>query len=163
MSKTQQLIKCFYHMRMLSAFRIQPMGKAISYLFFLSLVVLIPVLISSIFTYLISNKQSTIVDGVSSGVFLVIFLPFIYFIIALILFIYVSLLASMALGYARIRTIKADYKQLWNISAFSITAPTLVLVLVESFFFSGSWLFYLYIFSSFVYLGLPLKYLPKKK
>ncbi|MBP2003077.1 DUF1189 family protein [Halobacillus andaensis] len=162
MSKTQQLIKSFYHSKMLAAFRIQPMGKAISYLFFLSVVILIPVLLGSLFTYFFTEEEFTAASGVSSGIFIVIFLPFLYFFIAAALFCLVSILASMALLYTRIRSLRTDYKQLWNITAFSITAPTIVFVLLEIFIFSSSWLIILHLFFSLIYIGLALQHLPTK-
>ncbi|WP_079530290.1 DUF1189 family protein [Halobacillus hunanensis] len=164
MSKTQQLIKSFYHFKMLAAFRIQPVGKAISYLFYLSLVVLIPVLTSSVYTYLSGQDtlNGTISRGISSGIFVVIFLPFIFFLIALSLFVLVSIIAALAIPYIQIRGLRADYKQLWNISAFAITAPTLVLVTVESFIWSGSMLIYLYLLFSLSYVLYTLSFLPKR-
>ncbi|WP_173916129.1 DUF1189 family protein [Halobacillus sp. Marseille-Q1614] len=162
MSKTQQMIKSFYHFKMLSAFRILPMGKAISYLFYLSLVVLLPVLASAFFTYWLSNETPSALNNVSSGVFVVIFLPFIYFLIAAVLFIVVSLFAFIAMGAVKWRKKRADYKQLWNIAAFSITAPTIVFVLIESFLWSHSILLYLFVISSIIYTALALRYLPKK-
>ncbi|UOR12296.1 DUF1189 family protein [Halobacillus amylolyticus] len=163
MSKTKQLLKSFYHFKMLAAFRVQPVGKAISYLFYLSLIVLIPVLISSVYTYLTTQDSlnDTISHGISSGIFVVIFLPFIYFFIALSLFLLVSALAGLAVPYTHYRRMRADYKQLWNISAFAITAPTLVLVCVESFIVSSPLLICLYFLISCFYVLYALSYLPK--
>ncbi|UOQ93752.1 DUF1189 domain-containing protein [Halobacillus shinanisalinarum] len=164
MSKTKQLLKSFYHFKMLAAFRIQPVGKSIGYLFYLSLIVLIPVLISSIYTYLTAQDalSNTISQGISSGIFVVIFLPFIYFFIAVSLFLLVSALAGLAVPYARYRRMRADYKQLWNISAFAVTAPTVVLVCMESFIISSPLLIYLYFLISCFYVLYALSYLPKQ-
>ncbi|WP_082233819.1 DUF1189 family protein [Halobacillus massiliensis] len=162
MSKSQQMIKSFYHFKMLSALRILPMGKAISYIFYLSLIVLIPVLLSAVFTYWFSDAAPSVLNNISSGVFIIIFLPFIYFFITAVLFITVSILAFLALGGAKWARLRADYKQVWNISAFSITAPAIVLVVIESFFWSDNSLFYLFAAVSIIYIALALRYLPKK-
>ncbi|MCP3025666.1 DUF1189 family protein [Halobacillus sp. A5] len=160
MSKTEQMLKSFYHSKMMAAFRIQPMGKAISYLFFLSLITLLPVLLSTMFTYLFSGEKPS--NGVSSGIFIVIFLPFLYFFIAAVLFSVVSILASMALLYSRMRRLRADYKQLWNVTAFSVTAPTIVFVLLESLIYSSTLLIFLYLLTSMAYVGLVLRHIPIK-
>ncbi|MCP3030328.1 DUF1189 domain-containing protein [Halobacillus sp. A1] len=163
MTKTQQFIKSFYHIKLLAAFRVKPMGKAISYLFYLSLILLLPVLASSLFTFLFGSEPPSIVSGVSSGIFIVIFLPFIYFLIVFVLFIVVSGFAALALLYTRLSNRRADYKQLWNVAALAITAPAFVVVLVESFIFSSTWFLYVFIIASTIYIGSALKYLPQKK
>ncbi|WP_101844304.1 DUF1189 family protein [Halobacillus sp. Marseille-P3879] len=162
MSKTKQMIKSFYHLKMISAFRIQPMGRAISYLFYLSLVILLPVLGGALYTYFSAGESSSITSGISSGIFIVIFLPFLYFLISAVLFSLVSILASAALLYARLKWRRTDYKQLWNITAFSITAPTIIFVVIESFLFSSSWLIIFHLLISVVYAGLAVQHLPKK-
>ncbi|MFC7320895.1 DUF1189 family protein [Halobacillus campisalis] len=163
MTKTQQFIKSFYHIKLLAAFRVQPMGKAISYLFYLSLILLLPVLASSLFTYLFGSESPSIVSGVSSGIFIVIFLPFIYFLIVFVLFIVVSAFAALTLLYTRLTRRRTDFKQLWNISALAITGPSFVVVMMESFIFSSTWFLYVFIIASTIYIGSALKYLPQKK
>ncbi|WP_028783228.1 DUF1189 family protein [Thalassobacillus devorans] len=165
MSKTRLLLKSCYHFKLISAFRFQPIGKAIGYVFFLSLIVLLPVLLSMISTTLSSpgGDAAGIMKGISSGVFTIIFLPFIYLLISLLLFCSSGLLASIGLVYVKVLNKRADYKQLWNMSTLSITAPTIVLVVVESFFWSVSSIILIYIFATAVYLFLSLRYLPKMK
>ncbi|SEA97123.1 Protein of unknown function [Thalassobacillus cyri] len=165
MSKTQLLIKSCYHFKLISAFRFQPIGKAIGYIFFLSLIVLIPVLLSMIFSTLFSTGEGSggIMKGISSGVFTIIFLPFIYLLISLLLFCSASLLAGIGLIYVKAGNKRADYKQLWNMSTLSITAPTIILVVVESFLWSVSSIIFVYIFATAVYLFLSMRYIPKMK
>ncbi|GGC91866.1 hypothetical protein GCM10007216_23240 [Thalassobacillus devorans] len=163
MSKTQLLIKSCYHFKLVSAFRFQPIGKAIGYLFFLSLIVLFPVLISMLLTTLFGGESGSIMKGISGGVFTIIFLPFIYLLISFLLFCTASILAGIGLIYKTVVNKRTDFKQLWNMSTLAITAPTLLLVMIESFIWSASQIAWLYFLASIVLLFVSMRYLPNMK
>ncbi|MFG6121083.1 MULTISPECIES: DUF1189 family protein [Thalassobacillus] len=163
MSKTQLLIKSCYQFKLISAFRFQPIGKAIGYLFFLSLIVLLPVLISMLLTTLFGDESGSLMKGISGGVFTIIFLPFIYLLISFLLFCTASILAGIGLLYKTVVKKRTDFKQLWNMSTLAITSPTLLLVVIESFLWSTSHIVWLYFLASIVLLLVSMRYLPNMK
>ncbi|MBM7554754.1 DUF1189 family protein [Thalassobacillus pellis] len=146
MSKTQQMIKCFYHFKMISAFRLKPIGQALGYLFYLSLLLMIPVLTSMILTTL-NGPEGTlgeIMKGVSSGVFIIVFTPFIYLATSFLLLCIVSLLAGINLIYGKMTRRRINYKQQWNICCYAITGPTIIFVLLEALSMTTSAFIWLY-------------------
>ncbi|MFD1018769.1 DUF1189 family protein [Thalassobacillus hwangdonensis] len=166
MNKTTQLIKSFYNFKMIGAFRILPIGKSIGYIFFLSLIVLIPVMASMLLSLLLSTSESVgggMMKGISGGVFSIIFLPFIYLFISFFLMVMISFLSWLAYIYSVITHKRINYKQLWVVTSFAVTAPTLILVIVESFIVSVTSLVWVYLLGCMLYILLSLRYVPSKK
>lgn len=154
MNVAKQLYLSLYHLKKVSVFRIQKLGKSIGYIFFLMAIALIPQIINSLAE----------ADGTSNNEFPMIFsFIFLYIFMTSLLFVGVSVLAGLALWSAKIQNKKLQYTHTWTLAAYAITTPTLVFSIMEAIGleFALSWLLYLIIALAYLY-GI-LKYIPRKK
>lgn len=153
----QQFLYSFYHLKKVSTFRIQKIGKPISYLFFLMFLTLIPKIISIFLT----PTSPNLVEVAQLPSILTI--PIFYLFTTSLKFIGVSFLAVIGLGIITWMKKPLQYKHTWTLSAYAVTCPTIVLAMFESFslYIPFSWLLYWII--AILYLFLILRYIPKPK
>ncbi|MCD5323588.1 MULTISPECIES: DUF1189 family protein [Pontibacillus] len=156
MKLSQQFLYSLYSFKRVSAFRMLKVGKPIGYVFFLTLLTMIPVLLGMIF-----DTRSTEAIGTLP---LPVELLILYVISTSIKFMDVSILAFIGLGlntYLKRKNIQ--YRHTWALSAYAITIPTLVLAIVENLGLVLSGDYVLYMAFSTVMLYIILQAIPKPK
>ncbi|MDC3413374.1 DUF1189 domain-containing protein [Aquibacillus sp. 3ASR75-11] len=167
MSIWKQFGISFYQIKKIAAFRILKISKAIVYLFFLTLFLMIPVLVNAfindpiIDSNLISNSIDTY--GFSKYVLTIVTIPFIYLTITGLIFIFVSFLAGCGLLLAKTLKKRVDYKQVWVISSYAITTPTLSLSVIELLFPALPFTKWGLLILSLLFLLGAIRYLPKSQ
>ncbi len=81
-----------------------------------------------------NEAQLEQLDGTTTGmipVFVFLTLLFIFLGVAMLQFISVSILASIGMPLKRILGRNLNYKQLWNVAAYSLTLPSILIGLSE--------------------------------
>lgn len=177
----QLFLKSLYSIKAIAFFRFQKIEKTISYLFVLSFLVSIPTLMLFFLSFFnninntsqsgfgeifqeFHNQQMNQFEGSIGGIIPVfIFLTFLFIIlsVAMIQFITASLLAALGLMIKRIFQRKLNYKQLWNMSTYTITLPSVIIGLSVFLPFSIPLPFFIYFFLSFIILILAINNVPK--
>lgn len=148
---SQLFIKSLYSIKAISFFRFQKIERTISYLFTLSFLISLPSFILFFISFINKMTNNTIdifegsfqgvneaqmeqLDGSPAGmvpVFVFLTLLFIFLGVAMLQFISVSILAAVGILLKRILGRNLNYKQLWNIAAYSITLPSILIGLSE--------------------------------
>ncbi|PWA04816.1 hypothetical protein DCC39_18605 [Pueribacillus theae] len=184
MSIFQLFVKSLYSLKSISLFRFQKIEKTISYLFFLSFLVSLPSFIL-FFIMLLSNFQggsnSTIFGEALYGfdesqiiemqetmsgmipVFIFLSILFIYLAVAMLEFITVSLIAGLGLLFKKFLGRKLNYKQLWLMSAYSATLPSVLIGFSTLLPFSLPMPYLLYSVPSILILFLAIRKVPIPK
>lgn len=179
----QLFIKSLYSLKSIALFRFQKIEKTISYLFVLSFIVSLPTLalffisffsniksgqfheLGSFFQEL--NEQQTInAEGAASGIIPVfIFLTFLFILlsVSMIQFITTSLLAGVGLLLKRVFQRRLDYKQLWNMSTYAVTLPSVIVGLSVLLPFSLPLPYLIYFLLAFIILFFAIQKVPKPK
>lgn len=184
MSIFQLFVKSLYSLKSISLFRFQKIEKTISYLFVLSFLVSLPSFIlflvmllsnfqggsnSTIFGeafYGVDESQIIEMQETMSGmipVFIFLSILFIYLAVAMLEFTSVSLIAALGLIFKKILGRKLNYKQLWPMSAYSVTLPSVLIGLSALFPFSLPMPYLLYSFLSILILFLAIRKVPIPK
>lgn len=174
----QLFIKSLYSLKSIAMFRFQKIEKTISYLFVLSFIVSIPTLALFLISFFNNIKTGQFfefgnllhelndAEANATGivpVFLFLTCLFLLLSIAMIEFMTVSILASLGLILKRIFQRKLDYKQLWNMSSYAVTLPSVIIGLSVLLPFSLPVPFIIYFALAFIILILAIQKVPKPK
>lgn len=176
-------IKSLYSLKAISFFRFQKIERTISYLFILSFLVSLPTL--SLFFYSFftgiknnnlesfgntlqgfSDSQINELEGSMAGmipVFIFLTVLFIFLGVAMVQFITVSLLATIGLPIKRALHRRLDYKQLWNISAYAVTLPGVIIGISVLLPFSIPAPFFIYFILSVIIVFIAIRKVPIPK
>lgn len=162
MSIWKQFTLSLYNLKILAAFRVFKINKAISYTFLLGFIVLAIVLFIRAVTNSSSQAlfQEAEAINISPAIVSMVSIPYIFLMITAGLFIYISLLAGIGVMVARIFKKKLIYKQLWVMAAFAITAPTIVLTCLDGILNQTSLTGWFYFIASICYLTGAIKNVP---
>ncbi|GGD04721.1 DUF1189 family protein [Pontibacillus salipaludis] len=155
MKLSQQFLYSLYSFKRVSAFRMLKVGKPIGYLFFLTLLTMIPVLLGVIF----GTRSTASIGALPLPVELII----LYVISTSIKFFDVSILAFIGLGINAYLKRNIQYRHTWALSAYAITIPTLLLAIVENFGFILAGDYVIYMAISTIILYVILQSIPKPK
>ncbi|KGX85346.1 DUF1189 family protein [Pontibacillus marinus] len=153
----KQFIYSFYHLKRVSTFRIQKIGKPIGYLFFVMAITML----FNIIQFLNSPQQ---VNVVGENQFpLALWIPLLYLFTTALKFIGVSFLATVGLFIKEIMKKPLQYKHTWTLSAYAVTTPTLLFAILEAFSWQPPFAWLLYWVLAIGYLYLIIRYIPKPK
>ncbi len=135
--------KSLYSLKAISFFRFQKIEKTINYLFILSFLVSLPTLFLFFFSFFINGfsefgsllqiptaSEQNMSDSAAPGVIpIFVFLAVLFIIlgVSMVQFIAVSLLAAAGLFIKRLAKRRLDYKHLWNMSAYAVTLPAVII------------------------------------
>ena len=166
-------IKSLYSIKAISFFRFQKIEKTISYLFLLSFLVSLPTLIlffislfsqGGIETYFEFSMMAE-EDGTAGiiPVFIFLFILFTIIGISMVQFLTVSLLAAIGLLIKQWMKRKLDYKHLWNMSAYAVTLPAIIIGLSALLPVSLSFPAIIYFLLSLTILTLAVRKVPIPK
>ncbi|MCM3740143.1 DUF1189 domain-containing protein [Oceanobacillus luteolus] len=133
------------------------MDIVVVYLFILLFIVTLPQLII----------QLRISEGLAGGLpfilKLIYFFMFYYLPLTIAVFIFISILAYIGIGFAKLMERKLRYQIVWKLIAFTTTVPFLIYMLLSSYFpISDRYLFLAIIYSLILLVSMILKY-PKRK
>lgn len=176
---TELFTKSLYSLKAISFFRFQKIEKTISYLFILSFFVSLPTLFLFFLSFfnkglagfdemfqLPGDPQGETIDGPTAGIIPVfIFLAILFIIlgVSMIQFITVSLLAAIGLLLKKAFGRRLDYKHLWNMSAYVVTLPSVLIGLSVLLPFSLPLPGAIYFTLSFMILVLSIRNVPIPK
>ncbi|PEA85158.1 hypothetical protein COL60_14600 [Bacillus pseudomycoides] len=155
MSVFTQLVKSLYSPKDMALFRFQKIGKTILYIMLLSLIATIP----KTFTF---EKKDIIsaIDSIYPILMLVVGIG-IYLFQLFISFLGVTILAFI--GSAMSDQRKLSYTQIWTLTAYSYTIPTIFFIIMDLLKINVPWSFLLYTAIILIVLYLTIKEIPKPK
>ena len=153
----RQFLYSFYHLKRVSTFRIQKIGRPIWYLFFLMLLAMVPKVLQ-----LVSSSQQTELLGETQFP-LALSIAVLYLFTTSLKFIGVSFLAAIGLVINELMKKNLQYKHTWTLSAYAVTCPTLLFAFLEAFSWQPPFAWFLYWVVAIGYLYLILSYIPKPK
>lgn len=149
----------------MAAFRLLPIGKVIQFVF-------IFVSFLSIFSFVHFTtgfkQDSSSITGLFEYIedmqwILYPFAFIIQFIMStLLVFVRISILAFVGIMILKIYRRRGEYRHVWRTTAVAYTIPTILSILLLFTGLSDSWITLVTTISCLVYLGLALKYYPKK-
>lgn len=116
----------FYSIKRVSAFRLMPIGKVITYLFLLMALSFLPNVISA----MLGNNPSG--DLTSLPIPLPISYALVYLFATGYKFVEVSILAVLGLMFAKMLHKPLTYIHTWILATYATTAPTLILSILDS-------------------------------
>ncbi|OLN23371.1 hypothetical protein BTO30_05250 [Domibacillus antri] len=137
MSIFKQFIKSLFSPKHIAAFRMQGIGKTINYLFFLALLMCVPMIVY-MFLYVISGSESAkgIVEAelpvlaLKGDIMPVVFVTY-YLLVSFILFVKVSIFGGTGLLIARILKKRAEYRHTFRMAAYAVTLPAIITIILE--------------------------------
>lgn len=133
------------------------MDVVVFYLFILILIVSIPQLI----------LQLQLSDGLAGGLPIILkliyFFMFYYLPLVIAVFVFISIMAYVGIGIAKLLRRKLRYQIIWKLIAFTTTIPFLLYMLLAAYFsISDQYLFLAIIYSLILLILMILKY-PKRR
>jgi phosphotransferase system glucose/maltose/N-acetylglucosamine-specific IIC component len=145
MSIFKQFIKSLHSPKHIAAFRMQGIGKTIHYLFFLALVMCIPMIIYMILYAAGDNESArTVIETklpiltlendlmeANSFIFLPAVLTMYYLFVSFILFMKVSIFGGIGLWLAHILKKRAEYRHTFRMAAYAVTLSALLIAITE--------------------------------
>ena len=145
MSIFKQSIKSLHSPKYIAAFRMQGIGKTIRYLFFLALIMCIPMTIYMILYAAGGNESARMVietklpiltmenDLMEANSFILLpsVLVMYYLFVSFILFIKVSIFGGIGLWMAHILKKRAEYRHTFRMAAYAVTLPALLIAVTE--------------------------------
>jgi len=149
----------------IAAFRLLPIGKVIQYVFIF--VTLLSIL--SFIHFSIGFKEDSLgmaglfeyIDDMQWILYPFAFI--IQFIMStLLVFIRISILAFVGLGILKLYRRRGEYRHLWRTTAVAYTIPTILSIFLLYIGLSDGWITVVTTVCCLIYLGLALKYYPKK-
>ena len=145
MSIFKQFIKSLHSSKHIAAFRMQGIGKTINYLFFLALIMCIPLVVYMVLYVIGDNESARAVietklpiltmenDLIAANSFILLpaVLIMYYLFVSFILFIKVSIFGGVGLWLAYILKRRAEYRHTFRMAAYAVTLPTLLILITE--------------------------------
>lgn len=122
--------KSIYSFKDLAKFRFLDIGKTIKYVFILAIIYFLPAMINLLLIDRDFSHLATNFDKDSLVIIIPIYLIFTYVLYSGLLFIKISILAGIALLFAKVSHRKLPYRNAWRLTAFSITLPTVLFALL---------------------------------
>ncbi len=165
MSIAQFVFSSITNPKKLAAFRFITIGKVIQYVF---LFVTILSLISFLGFIGVLKDDASSTPGILEFIHQIEWLlyPFafiIQFIMStLMLFTRISLMAMVGFLLLKLLNRRGDYRHVWRTTAFAYTTPTILSIAFIYIGMTEGWNFIISSIICFIYLGLALKYYPKK-
>nr|WP_269843860.1 DUF1189 family protein [Domibacillus epiphyticus] len=140
----KQLFKSLYSPKYIAAFRMQGIGKTINYLFFLALLMCVPMIVY-LFFYITSGNESmrsiidtklpvlAILEGFIADnlITIPIVLIIYYLLVSFLLFVKVSIFGAIGLWMTRFMKKRAEYRHIFRMAAYAVTLPSLLIVIIE--------------------------------
>lgn len=182
MNFLQTFFKSLYSLKTLSLFRFQRIGKTIRYIFALSFLISIPSIIKfSISLFGVTANNSPIfaeaVKGLNGeqiaelqktlpGILPVIaFLSILFIFLAIVMFEFIGISVVAAAGLIIKNAIgrNLNYQQLWVMSAYTITLPSILLMLFSFFSLNITLPFLLYLALALILIYLTIQRVPKPR
>lgn len=176
---TELFTKSLYSLKAISFFRFQKLERTISYLFILSFLVSLPTLFLFFLSFFNNGfggfddvfqvpvePQGETFDGPTAGmipVFVFLAILFIILGVSMVQFITVSLLAAIGLLLKQAFGHRLDYKHLWNMSAYAVTLPSVIIGLSVLLPFSLPFPAAIYFTLSIIILILAIRKVPMPK
>ncbi|MBS4194693.1 DUF1189 family protein [Lederbergia citri] len=155
--------KSLYSFKDIAKLRFIGIGKTIKYTFFLVLLYFLPSLYN---TLILKGDSSSLLpdfDAGSIAIMLPIFIIFMFILNIGILFLKISILASVAILLAKLLKRKLPYRQSWRLTAFSITLPTLLFGLEPILSKPIPFGTFFDILISIIYIFISIKKIPRQK
>ncbi|OKL38119.1 DUF1189 family protein [Domibacillus mangrovi] len=145
MSIFKQLIKSLHSPKYIAAFRMQGIGKTINYLFFLALIMCIPMIVYMVLYAIGGNESARAVietklpiltmenDIITANSFILLpaMLIMYYLFVSFILFIKVSIFGGLGLWLAHLLKKRAEYRHTFRMTTYAVTLPTLLIAMTE--------------------------------
>ncbi|PEL32622.1 DUF1189 family protein [Bacillus pseudomycoides] len=158
MSVFMQLVKSLYSPKDMALFRFQKIGKTILYITLLCLIATIP----KTFTFEKKDIKDIIsaIDSIYPILMLIVGIG-IYLFQLFISFLGVTILAFI--GSAMSDQRKLSYTQIWTLTAYSYTIPTILFMIMDLLKINVPWSFLLYTAIILIVLYLTIKEIPKPK
>lgn len=145
MSIFKQFIKSLHSSKHIAAFRMQGIGKTINHLFFLALIMCIPMMFYMVL-YAIGGTESAkaVIEtklpiltmendliAANSFILLPAMLIMYYLFVSFLLFIKVSIFGGLGLWLAHLLKKRVEYRHTFRMAAYAVTLPTLLIALTE--------------------------------